>query len=169
MNAPEYIVIRNWRKFQMYQDRNPPWIKNLTELLHDHNYLGLPGETRSILHGLWLEYASANAQLLLNTRSLSGRLNLRVTRPQLERLVKAGFIELAQTPRLQDVVASRAREEAEAETQAETEKRKEKDEPKAFNEIRDERPPESFSDEERGPLASVIEQSLAQARLGLVA
>lgn len=168
MNAPEYIVIRNWRKFQMYQDRNPPWIKNLTELLHDHNYLGLPGETRSILHGLWLEYASANAQLLLNTRSLSGRLNLRVTRPQLERLVQAGFIELTQTPRLQDIVTSRARGEAEAETQAETEKRKEKDEPKAFNEVRNERPPESFSDDPQ-PLASVIEQSLAQARLGLVA
>lgn len=118
--ADLYIIVRHWRRFQMYRDRNPPWIKNHVELLHSDNYLDLPGDCRSILHGLWLEYASANAQLRLNTRSLSYRLRLRVTRQQLDRLVHAGYIEYAQTPRLQDVVPTRARGEAETETQKQT-------------------------------------------------
>jgi hypothetical protein len=110
-----YIVVTNWRRFQYYRNRNPPWIKNLTQLLHDDNYLSLPPGTRALLHGLWLEYASSNARVRLDTRSLSARLRLRVTKQQLDWLERKGFIEYAQTPRRQDVVTSRAREEEETE------------------------------------------------------
>jgi len=116
-----YIVVTNWRRFQYYRNRNPPWIKNLTQLLHDDNYLSLPPGTRALLHGLWLEYASSNARLRLDTRSLSARLRLRVTKQQLDWLERKGFIEYAQTPRRQDVVTSRAREEAETEKSKEHE------------------------------------------------
>jgi hypothetical protein len=91
-----WISVRNWRKFQHYdpEKRQPPWIKNYTELLHSNEYLRLPPGTRSLLHGLWLEYASSRCQLPLDTRSLSRRLNLRVTMQQLKSLSRAGFIDI---------------------------------------------------------------------------
>jgi hypothetical protein len=90
-----WIVIPNWDKFQHYKDRDPTWVKNYTALLQNDDYLGLAPGTRSILHGLWLVYASAHCQLRLDTASLSRRLALRVTKRQLESLKDAGFIELS--------------------------------------------------------------------------
>ena len=49
-----WIEIPNWDRFQHYRDRDPPWIKFYTELLHDPDYLALSGDQRAILHGLWL-------------------------------------------------------------------------------------------------------------------
>jgi hypothetical protein len=94
-----WIEVRNWNRFQHYRDRVPTWIKNNLELLHDENYLALPPGTRAILHGIWLEYASARCRLPLDTRSLSARLRLRVTMRQLERLNHAGFITFSASSR----------------------------------------------------------------------
>jgi hypothetical protein len=115
--AALYIIIRNWQRFQHYKDRSPPWIKNHVQLLHNHDYLDLPGDCRAILHGLWLEYASSHARLPLDTRSLSRRLGLRVTRQQLDRLNHAGFLEYSLAPCEHDASATRAGGETEAEAQ----------------------------------------------------
>lgn len=87
-----YIVIEDWRKFQHYKDRSPLWIKNYTELMHDDDYLGLTGNRRAILHGLWLEYATSRCRVADDTAVLSRRLALKVTRRDLEALNHAGFI-----------------------------------------------------------------------------
>lgn len=115
-----YISIPNWtgkRGFQHYKDRNPPWIKVYTELLSNDDYLELTGDQRAILHGLWLEYARSTCRLPADTRSLTRRLNLRVTSAQLKRLENAGFIDLVasklQAEGYADARASRARGETE--------------------------------------------------------
>lgn len=96
MASPElWIVIPNWDEFQHYSDRDPRWIKNYRHLLSDDDYLGLSGHCRSILHGLWLVYASSDGQVRLDARSLSHRLALRVSSLQLESLNGAGFIEVS--------------------------------------------------------------------------
>jgi hypothetical protein len=89
---PEWIVIPKWDEFQHYKDRAPKWIKTYVELMSDAAYLELSGHQRAVLHGLWLEYASARCRLAVDTGSLTRRLNLRVTRRTLERLNQAGFI-----------------------------------------------------------------------------
>jgi hypothetical protein len=100
-----WIEIVDWDKFQHYKKRDPNWIKIYTRLVHDDNWLELTGHQRAVLVGLWLEYASSHARLRLDTRSLSSRLGLRVTRATLETLNHAGFIRFsASTP-----LASRAR------------------------------------------------------------
>ena len=97
--SERYIVVNNWSEFQHYKDRSPKWIKNYTELLHDEGYRALSGHQRGLLHGLWLEYASARAHLTLNTRSLTRRLGLRVMMRDLDALSHAGFITFsASTP-----------------------------------------------------------------------
>lgn len=124
MTEDLWIVIPGWDRFQHYRDRQPPWIKVYTDLLHRDEYLSLTGDQRAILHGLWLEYASSSRRLRADTRSLTSRLRLRVTSAQLECLNHAGFIEFSASKplaeRLQDASASRAREETEAERETET-------------------------------------------------
>lgn len=94
MDEPKYIHIRNWERFQHYKDRNPNWIKNYTELLHDHNYLALPPATQALLHKLWLLYAATHRRIPLDTRYISRTISQRVTKQQLELLNQAGFITL---------------------------------------------------------------------------
>lgn len=169
MAAANWIVIPNWHGgkegFQHYKDRDPKWIKNYTRLLSSDTYLGLSGHRRGIIHGLWLAYASSNCQLRVDTASLSRRLSLRVTMSDLVSLSDAGFLGFSASKPLANRDGNAS---PEVETETEAEKKKEQ-EPKAFNEVRNERPAESLSGEEPGPLASVAEQVLAQARLGLVA
>jgi hypothetical protein len=90
-----WIVIPNWEKFQHYRDRDPRWIKNHRSLLTSEEYLDLSPGCRSILHGLWLVYASSDGQLRLDTRSISSHLRMRVTMQQLKRLNDAGFIQVS--------------------------------------------------------------------------
>ena len=89
-----WIEVRNWRKFQHYHDRVPTWIKNNLELMHDDNYRELTMAERGVLHGIWLEYASARRALRGDTASISRRFGKRVTSVQLKRLEQAGFITL---------------------------------------------------------------------------
>jgi len=98
MDGESWIVVPRWDEFQhrdMARSTVPPWIKNHTKLLHDDAYRGLTGHQRAILHGLWLEYASARRQLTLSTLSLSRRLGLRVSMQHIEALSRAGFIEVS--------------------------------------------------------------------------
>jgi len=119
-----WIEIPRWRDFQHYDPakRTPPWVKTYTRLMSDGAYLDLTGDQRAILHGLWLEYASSSCRLRAETRSLTRRLNLRVTRAQLERLEEAGFIRLSASTmlakRLQTASDSRAGVETETEIEA---------------------------------------------------
>ncbi len=46
--------IRNWKKFQHYLNRAPPWIKLHRRLLDDRDYLRLSLEAQAILIRLWL-------------------------------------------------------------------------------------------------------------------
>lgn len=126
-----WISVCGWRSFQHYDPlkRQPPWIKSYTELLADEEYLSLPGHTRSVLHGVWLAYASSRCRLRADARSLSSRLRLRVTEQQLVSLSDAGFIEFVASAALAEgyhgastALASRAPARSqETETEVETE------------------------------------------------
>lgn len=92
-----YIWINDWDEHQSMQKKRgvpwtPPWIKNHTRLLHSDAYLGLSGNRRAILHGLWLEFASSRCRVAVDPVSISRRLSLRVTVADLESLNDAGWI-----------------------------------------------------------------------------
>lgn len=126
MSEPLWIEMVGWDRFQHYRDRTPPWIKTYVDLLANDDYLELSGHCRSILHGLWLEYASSHCRLRLDTATLSSRLHLRVTTAHIEALNHAGFLTLSASaplaPRYQDASDTRARGETEKEKEQETPK-----------------------------------------------
>lgn len=93
-----WVIVVDFLKFQhrdAWRSRTPTWIKLFTELHHQDGWLDLSGHDRAVLVGLWIEYALSRGQLRLDTVSLSRRLNLRVTKPTLERLYHAGFVTFA--------------------------------------------------------------------------
>lgn len=118
-DAPErWIVIPRWDEFQhrdMARSTIPPWIKTYTKLLHDEAYLSLTSHQRAVLHGLWLEYASARRHLLLSTTSLSARLRLRVMSRDIEALNHAGFITISASRPASNLASNLASLEVEVE------------------------------------------------------
>jgi hypothetical protein len=94
--AERWIVIARWDEFQHRDAARaivPTWVKTFTRLLSDDDYLSLTGHRRAVLHGIWLEYARSLRLLPDDTAVLSRRLSLKVTRPDLEALNHAGFID----------------------------------------------------------------------------
>jgi hypothetical protein len=51
------LGVRNWRKFQHYSKRRPPWIKFYADLLDDREFQALPKEAK-LLYPLLLLVAS---------------------------------------------------------------------------------------------------------------
>jgi hypothetical protein len=49
-----FFKIRNWKKFQHYKQRNPPWVRLYRDLLRDRAYQSLSDTCRSHLVGLFL-------------------------------------------------------------------------------------------------------------------
>lgn len=115
-NGHGYIYIPNWDAFQHYKDRRPSWIKSYVELLDHDEYANLTFSQRGLLHGLWLLVARVgNGRVLSTHKTLSSALLVtnkgesRHLLDNLERLVRAGFIELraskALAPRYQPASA----------------------------------------------------------------
>lgn len=48
------ITIRNWRKFQHYKNRRPPWVKIHRMLLDNHQWSDLPDSAARLLVECWL-------------------------------------------------------------------------------------------------------------------
>lgn len=89
----DWIIVRNWDRFQHYKNRQPPWIKNYTGLLQDPDYLQLTPAERALLHGIWLAFAQADGQM--RARSLQVLVGMRVGTVQLFSLNHAGWIEFS--------------------------------------------------------------------------
>ncbi len=93
----QWVVVRNWNRFQHYTDRTPPWIKLYTaELLHDPDWERLSAGSRGTLVTIWCEYALHK-----------GRLPLEVVRKSLGRSYKVAFVEALVHAGYIDVVASK--------------------------------------------------------------
>lgn len=94
-------MIPKWDEFQhrdMARSSVPPWIKNLTRLLNDDDYLDLTAAQRGILHGIWLLYASHRRVLSESAarRKLVGSgSDSKYWRVNLESLNHAGYVDLS--------------------------------------------------------------------------
>jgi len=48
------LIPKNWKEFQHYKDRCPPWIKLHRDLLNDREFMGLPLASKALAPLLWL-------------------------------------------------------------------------------------------------------------------
>ena len=69
--------IKNWKKFQHFRDRKPPWIKLYRDLLDDREWHNLEPKASKMLVMLWL-LASENDGELPDHETIAFRLRLSV-------------------------------------------------------------------------------------------
>lgn len=57
------MKIKNWREFQHYTGRRPPWIRLYRKLLDDREWHELDGEAAKLLVNLWMLAAETDGEL----------------------------------------------------------------------------------------------------------
>jgi hypothetical protein len=116
--------IKNWKQFQHFKDRRPPWIKLYRELLDDINWHSLDGESAKILTMLWLVASDNQDGSLPDNQQLAFR--LRITEKQLNQY----FTKLSHWLIQDDITMISTRYQLDApetETETETETERETD------------------------------------------
>ena len=89
------LQVPNWREFQHYKNRRPPWIKLHRTILDDYNFHCLPIASRALAPCLWL-IASDDEDGLIQSASKALAFRLRLTETELldalKPLVDLGFL-----------------------------------------------------------------------------
>jgi len=88
------LTPKNWRDFQHYSNRRPPWIKLHRTLLEDYDYISLPDASKALAPMLWLLASEQDGGKIVATeQQLSFRLHMSIERmlEALIPLVENGF------------------------------------------------------------------------------
>jgi hypothetical protein len=139
MPTTRIIRPRNWRNFQHYKQRRPPWIRLHRTLLDDFEFASLTCEARALAPLLWLLASEeSDGMIVADTSRLAFRFRWAesVLDAALDDLIDRGFFELLAgdeasasvllASRKQNVTSETETEaEAEAETETETEQTRE--------------------------------------------
>lgn len=93
-------IVRNWRQFQHYKDRNPPWIKLHFSLLSSRDWVSMNDASR-VLAVVCMLIASRNEGQIDGSEAGLAYLQ-RVAylnkKPDLKPLIESGFLESASKP-----------------------------------------------------------------------
>jgi hypothetical protein len=133
------LTPKNWKTFQHYKDRKPPWIKLHREMLDDYDFFRLPVASRALAPCIWLlasEYFGGCITATYDELAFRLRMNVAEFEEAVKPLIDKGFLIAAS-----DTLADRE-QEVRLETEEEREKRQ--------RESRGERPSGNFSNEQRG-------------------
>ena len=118
------LTPKNWKSFQHYKDRDPPWIKLHRGLLNNYEFFGLPVASKALAPLLWL-IASENedGRIVTSLDALAFRLHMSRgdLADALSPLIQSGFFE-ANEPLAQDASKALATCPPETEAQVKTEK-----------------------------------------------
>jgi hypothetical protein len=90
----DWIIVRNWERFQHYHDRpQPQWVKVYTSLLHDPKFLELSMGARGLLVTIWMAFGTEKGTI--RVQDVSHFAHKRVSNVQLISLNHAGFIHFS--------------------------------------------------------------------------
>jgi hypothetical protein len=111
------LRVKNWRKFQHYSDRNPPWIKLHFEILSSRDWVTLDDASRVLAIACML-IASRNEGVVPADPDYVQRVAYLKKPPNFKPLIACGFLEVASDCKQ---MLAPARPETETETETETE------------------------------------------------
>lgn len=114
--------IKNWREFQHYKDRNPPWIKLHWSILASEDWVSGDDRTRVLAIACLLLASRTDGEIDLSERGIRyiQRVAYLNSRPDFKPLIDSGFLEL-------QADASGAQAEFRPETETETEEEREEE------------------------------------------
>jgi hypothetical protein len=92
-----WIEIVNWKRFQHYKKRSPPWVKLYRSVLDDLAYRTLSDSAQALLVDLWLLASENGGRVAYDVRDMEFRLRRArdVIARDAEKLVSAGFIVIS--------------------------------------------------------------------------
>ncbi len=91
MSEPAHFAVRNWRRFQHYSKRNPPWIKLHFELLNSRDWVSLDDASRVLAVACML-IASRNNGMVPNNPDYLSRVAYLNQPPDFKPLIVCGFL-----------------------------------------------------------------------------
>jgi hypothetical protein len=91
----EYLYVRNWRKFQHYKGRSPPWIKLHMELLTSLDWLTLSDTSRLDLIVIVMASSRFDGKIPADPQIIKRITGLR-RKPNLKPLIECGFLSKTQ-------------------------------------------------------------------------
>jgi hypothetical protein len=100
-----FLAVKNWRTFQHYSDRRPPWIKLYVSLLDDLEFFRLSDSEQIAIVKVWMLAARVGHPLPNDPRVIQNRAGVKPR--TLQRLIDGGWIELVDEPDQQVEWASR--------------------------------------------------------------
>ena len=118
------VSVKNWRQFQHYAKRNPPWIKLYHSLLDDEGFAALDAFAQLLYFKLLLAASRKDNLIPSNVDWMATELSLprAKVRRALVKLIASGFVlssDPASASASADARPLRQRTEAEGETEAE--------------------------------------------------
>lgn len=119
----QYLVVKEWRQYQHYHRRNPPWIKLHREMLTSNTWVSMDDASRVLAIAIMLLAAATNNKVPADPEYLK-RVAYLNKAPDWSKLVKAGFIEVIGENDVASTVladASNVAPDARPETETETE------------------------------------------------
>ena len=118
------LLPKNWREFQHYTKRNPPWIKLYRNILDDMDFQTLDSSTQCLAIMLWL-VASEQSNGVFDASPK--KLSFRLRKPEgeieasLPLLIEKGLFIDASSPQAKCLLAATPEREEEIKTQENTE------------------------------------------------
>lgn len=82
------LEVKNWRKYQHYADRSPPWIKVHARVLNDQDFMSLTMEQRGLLMQIWVLASEDDGKVCEQTLAF----RLRVLAVDCKPLIDKGFL-----------------------------------------------------------------------------
>ena len=117
------LIPKNWKEFQHYKHRSPPWIKLHKKFLDDYEFQCLPVASRALAPMLWL-LASETDDGVIDGSQEKLAFRIRMTEKDfsdaLNPLINMGFFDCesaAQAPCKQDAKTEKSRDRVELETE----------------------------------------------------
>lgn len=90
-DAPQYLAVRNFKKFQHYRDRKPPWIKLYSSVLDDYAFSCLQDASKAHAMLIWVLASQHDNKLPNDAKWIAGKIG--ATDPvNLAALIEAGYL-----------------------------------------------------------------------------
>jgi hypothetical protein len=86
----KFLTVKNWKDFQHYAQRNPPWIKLHRAVLDDYAFCALPDVAKGHLMILWLYASQNNGAVPVDPVFLEKKLS--ISNLDLDLLTETGFL-----------------------------------------------------------------------------
>jgi len=86
----KFLSVKNWKDFQHYGKRNPPWIKLHRAVMDDYVFCALPDVAKAHLMLLWLYASQNNGKVPEDVPFLEKKLS--VSDLDLQILIDGGFL-----------------------------------------------------------------------------